>query len=129
MLGGVESSIVLRVGAIREVCRRELSAGPCRWNREDEGVKLRLRHSPERTRLVLVTVPRQKVFVPSTHQIWYLRNIRYNVLWLTGRPALNTSSLYVILGFTRIILKILRLSRFQHFGGRPVQGVDSPCGR
>ena len=51
---------MLRVGAIREVCRRELSAGPCRWNREDEGVKLRLRHSPERTRLVLVTVPRQK---------------------------------------------------------------------
>jgi len=61
--------------------------------------------------------------------MWYLRNIRCKVLWLTGRPASNASLLYVILGFIRIILKSARSSRSECSGGRPIRAMDKPCGR
>ena len=61
--------------------------------------------------------------------IWYLRSIRCNVLWLTGRPASNASLLYVILGFIRTILKRVRSSRSECSGGRPIRAMDKPCGR
>jgi len=51
------------------------------------------------------------------------------VLSLTGRPALNASLLYVILGFIQIILKRVRSSRSKCSRGRPIRAMDGPCRR